>query len=275
MKQTFILAAFLCLSVQLTFSQTYSSGTLEGEWQFLRSKDEYVKVETNNITIFKKNASGNWEPLNENSNRKKSMILGSKNASVSVIESNSSLRGTTTHSINLFYISPFIAAAHDVFFINRIEQAKFPERSWSWGDSSLSTVGTEWDYMVPRIQKMFKLAGSMASTSKYIKLDTAFNTARYTVLRFTAKNLESTAQNFTLNPPGNEHAFSITDQDGKVYNLLGQYGFGGFNSYSYQPKGAVTFFVFFERIPDDTKRITVREGNCTEGCWNFYDVTLN
>jgi hypothetical protein len=84
-----------------------------------------------------------------------------------------------------------------------------------------------------------------------------------------------------LNPPGSEKAFFIRDAQGNRYDLITQYGWRGpdklaFGSFTIPSDTEQHILLFFEPAsnPQSIRNISLLEGTCESGCWNFYDVRL-
>lgn len=260
-----------------TKAQTYNT-QMDGLWQFAEDNSEYVKIKDGKAIIYVKDKFENWDEQNDRistttSTRKTTSVFLGNNISVTTIEQFKNPKQTNTHSYNIFYISPYVLMAQDLYYENKIDSAQTLEDSWDTKNAK-SIYSAYSGLLLPLKTKKFTLNGSMASSSKFISLVEVLNTMKYTLLKFKLENKTDNTQAFTLHAPDDETAFYITTEDGKKYHLLGQYGFGGFTSISLDKNKELYYYVFFEKIPDKTKKITIREGNCTSGCWNFYDVSL-
>jgi hypothetical protein len=84
-----------------------------------------------------------------------------------------------------------------------------------------------------------------------------------------------------LHSPGSEKAFFLRDEFGNRYNLISQYGWAGSeeNGYGESILEAETenhILLFFEPVTGSrvVKNLSLIEGNCESGCWNFYDIRL-
>jgi hypothetical protein len=85
----------------------------------------------------------------------------------------------------------------------------------------------------------------------------------------------------TLNPPGSDNAFFIRDEFGNRYNLISQQGWGGqekkgYGSYVIEAETENHILLFFEPVNNyqNVNNLSLIEGVCESGCWNFYDVRL-
>lgn len=85
----------------------------------------------------------------------------------------------------------------------------------------------------------------------------------------------------TLNPSGSEKAFFIRDASGNRYDLITQYGWPGpdklgFGSFTIPMDTEQHILLFFEPAssPQSIRNLSLLEGTCETGCWNFYDVRL-
>lgn len=278
MRMNFLLIVFLFPILAAGQQSGYSR--MNGEWQTYDNNDSYIRIGDGKVQLYEKDAGGTFKPSSKlpgikSNNTISSSLVGTDNASIIGISQDVAGKTTTTGAIHLFYLSPDLLYAEFVEYDNKIRDTKFPEESWQWGDASKSSVGAQWSLLFPRIRKKFNFSKSMASSSSYISIESIFNTTQYTAVKFRMK-VDKDGQTYSLHAPGTEHAFVITDERGYQYKLLGQYGFGGYKSHSNLKTGdEFSFFVFFNRMPDNVKRISIREGTCTEGCWNFYDINLN
>jgi hypothetical protein len=115
------------------------------------------------------------------------------------------------------------------------------------------------------------------------------NNIEFEEVRFTNETLEivvmfkEMASDYTgtLHSPGSEKAFFLRDEFGNRYNLISQYGWAGSeeNGYGESILEAETenhILLFFEPVTGSrvVKNLSLIEGNCESGCWNFYDIRL-
>ncbi len=84
-----------------------------------------------------------------------------------------------------------------------------------------------------------------------------------------------------INPVGNNQAFYVSLNNGKKLKLLGQYGWkgdskGGFGTWATKTETKREVILFFEpaSAEDLGQGFSLKEGNCTAGCWNFYDISI-
>ncbi|MFD0862734.1 hypothetical protein ACFQ1M_11010 [Sungkyunkwania multivorans] len=123
------------------------------------------------------------------------------------------------------------------------------------------------------IKRDVPVGGKGSNTVELYELRVTDQTTELT-LKFNQSDLGG-----TLHPPGGEKAYKIIDNTGKEYKLLAQYGWNGDGSmgFGYQKKILASTYVilFFEKIDITTvKNFNLKEGNCSERCWNFYDIRI-
>ena len=91
--------------------------------------------------------------------------------------------------------------------------------------------------------------------------------------------LSIATDNGNLHPPGTDYAYFLTDRNGKKYEIISQYGWGGVGQDGYgnwqdSQVSQKEFLLIFPRVDNasDIAVFSLREGSCMDGCWNFYDV---
>ena len=270
----------LAISFQPVSAQPYNK-LMDGEWElqsttFLRS----LTIEAGEVTHYHRQESTDlWKSVEESGNTKIKSLLYDNNISSTFIEKLNNPAQTRTYSFNLSFISPYVLFGFYYEFFNNLKETEYISDDPGFVYNEIrgsQTFARTHAALFPKKTKTFSLSSSMASTSEYIKLEKVFNTVNSTVLKFSLKNNTSTAQNVSLHPPGSQKAYFISTGEGKKYKMVDQYGFGKYKTITLKKNSKKRYFyVFTEKIPDNTETITIREGNCSTGCWNFYDVKLN
>jgi hypothetical protein len=84
-----------------------------------------------------------------------------------------------------------------------------------------------------------------------------------------------------LHSPGSDFALYIRDASGNRYDIISQFGWMGSDSNGYGnmviPADTEQHLLLFFEPADNFDSITnlsLIEGSCETGCWNFYDVRL-
>lgn len=201
--------------------------------------------------------------------------INRNNALYSWTNSCKACKWTETHLYHFSYVSDFIIKVHYTRVVNNIDGCETPEESW--GTSSKKSFKESDDYLIgPHIvwEKNAPVVG--AGSNADISIMTVANFSKYTEIKFQIKNPGETKSGYELHAPGSDKAFVITDDNGKKYKLVGQYGFGGFNTpITIGSNEKKIFYCYFEKIPSNTKVINIKEGDCNgSNCWNFYEVML-
>lgn len=115
------------------------------------------------------------------------------------------------------------------------------------------------------------------------------NDIEFEEVRFTDQTLEvvlmfkKMPNNYTgtLHSPGSQNAFFIRDEFGNRYNLISQYGWSGsekngYGQYVLEAETETHVVLFFEPVNNyqNVNNLSLIEGVCESGCWNFYDIRL-
>lgn len=84
-----------------------------------------------------------------------------------------------------------------------------------------------------------------------------------------------------LHSPGSDFAMYVRDATGNRYDLISQFGWTGSDKYGYgnmviPADTEQHLLLFFEPATnfDSITNLSLIEGSCESGCWNFYDVRL-
>lgn len=270
----------LAISCQLVSAQPYNQ-QMDGEWE-LESANYLlsVSIDAGNITHYNKAKDTDpWRLVEENDKLKIKSLFYDNNISSTIIKKENKPERTLTYSLNISFISPYVLSGFYYEFFNYLKETEYvsedPEFMYN-EKRGYQTYARTHAAFFPKKTKTFQLSASMAATSEFIKLEKVFNTVNSTVLKFSLKNHTTKDQSVSLHPPGSQKAYFISTGEGKKYKMVDQYGFGRYKPITLKKNSKKTYFyVFTEKIPDDTRTITIREGNCSAGCWNFYDVKLN
>jgi len=182
---------------------------------------------------------------------------------------------TETQVASFFYIgSPWIYYYTHNRFVNNISADESFNYTFTDDGKSFTSENEGYLRLIPNLI----LAGDDltigAKSSSYISIHEVRITNQTTEITLKVTSPQDNYGCF-LTSPGSADAFVLQDNDGNSYQLLGSFGWpaaNGYGSISLDEGDELFFILFFEPMPAEAGRFNLKEGDCSSGCWNFYDI---
>lgn len=185
---------------------------------------------------------------------------------------------TETQVMNLFYIgSPYVYYFEHNRYVNNYDAEEI-NTTFEEDGSSFTNNTSGYLRLIPGLLKQSDeiiVGGKSTEVLQLLEVRVTDMTTEIS-MRLTAPSDE---YGCSLHAPGSDNAYVLTDGQGRSYSLLGNFGWDsdgdqGFGSRTLDKYDVIEFVLFFEPMPVETRKFTLREGNCEQNCWNFYDVRL-
>jgi len=270
-KIIFFLAFYPIASLEAQFLP----GAFSGDWDLLDSKIRF-RFENDKVLMLEKNDNGFYEMISRGRDFQfqQSSLVNRNNAQYTWINTCKECGWTETQTYLFSFVNKYVLRALKVRVVNNIGGVTNSYDSWHGGSPKSFTNSTTNDLQPAYLLKKNNPSVGAAS-SQALEIKEITQHEQFTSIRFMLQNTSSYPADFTLHPPGSNMAFRIQDMRGRVYNLIDEFGYGGFVRLTLQPNGSKEFLCYFQPIPLDVKTINIKEGDCSgELCWNFYEVSL-
>jgi hypothetical protein len=251
-----------------------TTGAFSGDWEF--DSDTRFRFENGKVLMLEKNKKGDYEPYKWDSpfQPQQSSLINRNNAQYTWINTCKECGWTETQSYFFSYINKYLMRVLKVRVVNNIGGLTNPIDSWH-ADKPKSFIADDQYDLVPAY--LFKKTSPAvgASSSPSLSIQEIRLHQQFTAIKFKVSNPLSYAADYTLHPPGADYAFQLQDMQGRTYNLIDEFGYGGFGKLSLDANEEGVFTCYFQPLPTNTKSINIKEGSCKgTNCWNFYDVSL-